>query len=258
MVHHGDQEGLPKGPRPAELWNPYDGTISLAKESGAVQVTLQPGHSVFVVLNHEKPRYKRDLRPAETIVSKRDLDTLWQVRFDPKLDEPFSISDFALQDFSQSREDRLKYFSGTATYSQTVTLDKELVHGNRLYLSLGELEDIALVRVNGQLAGTLWYPPYEVEITDFLRSGENLLEVAVTNNWANRLVGDERFEPDFEWGEDRGEAMGRAMKAFPDWFVQGRPRPSKDRKTFAIWSYFREDSPLQPAGLMGPVTLSIR
>ena len=249
---------LPKGPRPAELWNPYDGTISLATESDAVHVTLPPGHSVFVVINHERPRYKRDKRPVGTIVSSQDLGTDWQVRFEPKLDEPFTIDSFPLQDFSQSGEDRLKYFSGTATYSRTITLGKELVHGNRLVLSLGQLEDIAQVRVNGQLAGTLWYPPYDVEITEFLKTGDNLIEIAVTNNWANRLIGDERFAPDFEWGEDRGPSMGRAMKAFPDWFVKGGPRLSPDRKTFAVWSYFREDSPLQPAGLMGPVTLSIR
>jgi hypothetical protein len=97
-----------------------------------------------------------------------------------------------------------------------------------------------------------------VEITEFLNPGDNLLEIDVTNNWANRLIGDERFEPDFKWGEDRGPSLGRAMEAFPDWFVKGEPRPSKDRKTFVIWSYFREDSPLQPAGLLGPVTLSIR
>jgi hypothetical protein len=249
---------LPKGPWPAELWNPYDGTISLATESNGVQVTLPPGHSVFVVLNHKKPRYERDKRPAGTIISRRDLDTVWKVQFVPKVDEPFSIDRFPLQDFSQSGEDRLKYFSGTATYSQTIAFNKELVHGNRLVLSLGQLEDIAQVRLNGQLVGTLWYPPYDVEITDFARQGDNLLEVAVTNNWANRLIGDEQFPPDFEWGDDRGLSMGRALEAFPDWFVRGEPRPSLDRKTFVIWSYFRGDSPLQPAGLMGPVTLSIR
>ena len=99
--------------------------------------------------------------------------------------------------------------------------------------------------------------PYRTDITDYVRNGDNLIEVAVTNNWANRLIGDEQYEPDFEWGEDRGAEMGRAMKAFPDWFLKDEPRPSRDRKTFVIWSYFRKDSPLQPAGLVGPVMLKI-
>ncbi len=48
------------------------------------------------------------------------------------------------------------------------------------------------------------------------------------------------------------------MKAFPEWFMKDTPRPSKDRKAFVIWSYFREDSQLQPAGLTGPVNLEIQ
>ena len=106
-------------------------------------------------------------------------------------------------------------------------------------------------------AATLWYPPYRMDVTDYLKEGENLVSVVVTNNWANALIGDERFEPDFEWGTDRGENYGRAMKAFPDWFLKGEPRPSP-RKTFVIWSYYRKDSPLQPAGLVGPVNIEIQ
>ena len=117
----------------------------------------------------------------------------------------------------------------------------------------GELHDLAEVLVNGQRAGTLWAPPYWVDLTPWLRPGENQLEVAVTTNWANRLIGDEQYPADFEWGEDRGPEMGRAMKAFPEWFLRGEPRPSKGRKAFLIWYYHRPDSPLQPAGWIGPV-----
>ena len=45
------------------------------------------------------------------------------------------------------------------------------------------------------------------------------------------------------------------MKAFPNWFIKKQPRPSKDRKAFYIWYYHRKNSPLQPAGLVGPVRL---
>jgi hypothetical protein len=180
------------------------------------------------------------------------------VEFDPKVGGKFSMKSFTLKDFSQCDEERLKYFSGTATYSRTVSLGKDdLTAGKRVSVDLGELNDIAELSVNGKKVAVLWYPPYRTDITDYVRNGDNLIEVAVTNNWANRLIGDEQYEPDFEWGEDRGAEMGRAMKAFPDWFLKDEPRPSRDRKTFVIWSYFRKDSPLQPAGLVGPVMLNI-
>ena len=149
----------------------------------------------------------------------------------------------------------MKYFSGTATYTTRFTLSPEDLSG-WVTIDLGGLNDIASLTVNGEKVADLWYPPYRTDITDFLVVGENTVAVAVTNNWANLLIGDEQYAPDFEWGEDRGETMGRAMKAFPDWFLKGEKRPNPDRKGFVLWSYFRADSPLQPAGLTGPVTLS--
>jgi hypothetical protein len=61
-----------------------------------------------------------------------------------------------------------------------------------------------------------------------------------------------------EWGPKRthfSDFTGRSLLAFPDWFVKGQPRPSQGRKTFTTWNYFKKDSPLVPAGLLGPVTL---
>lgn len=86
-----------------------------------------------------------------------------------------------------------------------------------------------------------------------LKPGDNELEIAVTNNWANALIGDEQIPADFEWGEDRG-TNGRMLKKYPDWFLKGQPRPSA-RKCFTIWYYHRAGSPLQKAGLIGPVRL---
>lgn len=244
-----------------ELWDPYSGKISLAPEqekTDSVRVTLDSGESVFVVLNHGKSSYRKAPVLETTLLESRPAGDSWDVEFNPKMDERFSLKSFMLKDFSQCNEERLKYFSGTATYSRTVSLGKDdLVAGKRVSVDLGELNDIAELSVNGKKVAVLWYPPYRTDITDYVRNGDNLIEVAVTNNWANRLIGDEQYEPDFEWGEDRGAEMGRAMKAFPDWFMKDEPRPSRDRKTFVIWSYFRKDSPLQPAGLVGPVMLNI-
>ena len=244
-----------------EIWDPYTGTISTAPEqegTDSVHISLEPGTSKFVVLNHGKPNYRKAPVFETTLSESRPLGDSWDVDFSPKLDEPFTIQSFVLTDFSQCDEERLKYFAGTATYSKTTSLGAgDLEAGKRVSIDLGELNDIAELSVNGKKAAVLWYPPYIADITDFIRKGDNLIEVAVTNNWANRLIGDEQYEPDFEWGDDRGEGAGRAMKAFPDWFIKGDPRPSEGRKTFVIWSYYRKDSPLQPAGLVGPVTLNI-
>jgi len=186
----------------------------------------------------------------------REVDGPWSVTFVSKLDPSFERDFLELLDFAKHPDDAVRYFAGTATYRKPVNIAPDaLAQNQRIVLDLGELNDIAEVRVNGKSAGVLWYPPYSADITDLLKPGRNLLEILVTVNWANRLIGDEQEPADFEWGEDRGKDLGRAMLAYPAWFVEDQPRPSQGRKTFSVWSYYREDSPLKPAGLKGPVRL---
>lgn len=247
-----------------ECWDPYTGKISWAgglegTAPDSLYVTLEPGKSMFVVLNHGKSKYKKaPVYVAKSSVT-RPVGGTWDVEFVPKMDEAFSVKSFNLKDFSQCDDQRIQFFAGTATYTATIQVDKEdLAKDKRIVLDLGELNDLVEVSVNGEKTGVLWYPPYKTDITDYLKGGENVLSLAVTNNWANRLIGDERYEPDFEWGYDRGETFGKGIKAFPDWFMKDTPRPSKDRKAFFVWTYFRPDSKLEPAGLVGPVKLEIQ
>jgi hypothetical protein len=190
--------------------------------------------------------------------SKKDIDGLWKVQMNPKSDAPFTVELADLVDFSQHNDPRVKYFAGTATYLKTIQLEANAVRPDkRIILNLGVLNDIVSLKVNGKDLGVLWYPPYQTDITQAVKAGANTLEIAVTNNWANRLIGDEQEPVDFEWGTDRGEDKGRAMKAYPDWFIKNQTRPSQGRKTFLIWYYYRKDSPLKPAGLVGPVRLEM-
>jgi hypothetical protein len=186
----------------------------------------------------------------------KELNGPWKVSFAPKLEQSFALDFPELIDFSKHSLKQVNYFAGTATYRKQIKLcAKDLGRNKRILLDLGELNDIAEVRVNGKSAGVLWYPPYSADITSLLKKGDNLLEILVTTNWANRLIGDEQEPADFEWGDDRGENLGRAMLAYPDWFINNQSRSSQGRKTFSVWSYYRKDSPLKPAGLVGPVRL---
>jgi hypothetical protein len=181
------------------------------------------------------------------------LQGAWKVYFIPKLDAAFNLVFNELIDFSKHASDKVKYFAGTAIYQKSISINPKAIKAKTI-LDLGALNDIATVKVNGKTVGVLWYPPYTIDISSALHTGENNLEIEVTNNWANRLIGDEQEPADFEWGSDRGD-RGHAMKAYPDWFIKQQPRPSKGRKAFTIWYYHRANSKLQPAGLVGPVQL---
>ncbi len=209
---------------------------------------------VTVALSNGK-EHKIDIKPAPT----EDVTGSWHVIFNPKLSKQFELDFPELLDFNKSDNRDVKYFSGTAHYSKTITITAdELSKGKRVMLDLGTVNDIVQLTVNQKDLGVLWYPPYKTDITTALKVGENKLDIAVTNNWANRLIGDEQEPKDFVTTKERsmmGDTFGIPLKAYPDWFIKNQPRPSQGRKTFTTFYYHKKDSPLQPAGLAGPIRL---
>jgi hypothetical protein len=91
----------------------------------------------------------------------------------------------------------VKYFSGTATYTKDVRAAASWFRtGEHLYLDLGKVRDIAEVEVNGKPVGLVWAPPYRLDVTSALKPGMNRLQISVTNEWTNRIVGDRLLPPD--------------------------------------------------------------
>jgi hypothetical protein len=151
--------------------------------------------------------------------------------------------------WSQYSDLGIKYFSGTATYQKTFRLSPEALAANRaVYLDLGKVAVMAQVRLNGRDLGILWKSPFRVEATQALQPGENLLEVKVTNLWVNRMIGDAQLPEDSE-RDPNGQ-----LKSWPKWLLEGQPSPV-GRHTFATYSIWKKDAPLQESGLLGPVTL---
>jgi hypothetical protein len=99
-----------------------------------------------------------------------------------------------------------------------------LKQGARLWLDLGDVKNLAEVLINGKRLGIVWKTPFRVDVTDALKPGVNTVEVKVTNLWVNRLIGDQQ--------------------------------PNVARKyTYTTMPFYRDNSPLLPSGLLGPVQL---
>jgi hypothetical protein len=176
------------------------------------------------------------------------VDGAWDVSFEPKRGAPPRARFERLISWTQSGDDGVKYFSGTATYEKELDVPADrLAPGQRLYLDLGRVRHLAEPVVNGVSLGILWKPPMRVEITEHARPGPNRVEVRVTNLWTNRLVGDAALPDDIEWA-------GKRPAKWPAWLVEGAPRKS-ERVTFATWLHYGPDDELDPSGLLGPVTL---
>ncbi len=199
-----------------------DPTASLpaVADNQIVLTTSQPG--AYELTTGTGGTEKRDV---PTLPAPQELAGPWKLRFPPKLGAPTEASLERLISWSDSPEEGIKYFSGTASYLRDFDLGQEhLAKDRHLYLDLGQVKNLAEVVLNGKSLGILWKPPFRVEITGAAQVGSNHLEIKVTNLWPNRLIGDQKLP------EDR-------------------------RITWASVSQYKADSPLLPSGLLGPVTL---
>lgn len=57
------------------------------------------------------------------------------------------------------------------------------------------VREAAVIYVNGQRAGSLWCPPYRLDVTSLLRPGKNALRIVVGNTPLNYMAG--RKLPDY-------------------------------------------------------------
>jgi len=117
---------------------------------------------------------------------------------------------------SWTEDEATRYFSGVATYEKKVTLpDGLLQDGIRVRLDLGEgrpipeqplkngmqswleapVREAAVVYVNDRRAGSVWCPPYSIDVTELLQRGENKIRMVVANLAINYMAG--RRLPDY-------------------------------------------------------------
>ena len=211
-----------------ELWHAETGTsepasFKIADGRTTVPLRLEPWGTVFVVF---------DTRTAETShvvapVSEANVATLggpWTVRFEAGRGAPASTTMDPLADWSKSADPGVKYFSGAATYTNTVQASPEWFRkGARLWLDLGDVKNLGVVTVNGKEVGEVWHAPYRLDVTSALTPGRNEIKVMVVSAWVNRLIGDEQ--------------------------------PKASKIAFADVKPYKASSPLLPSGLLGPVTV---
>jgi len=80
----------------------------------------------------------------------------------------------------------LSGYSGAVRYRSSLHLE-QLPLSTRAELSLGRVLAAARVTVNGREAGICLAAPWTLDVTKFLREGENEFEILVTNTLANHL-----------------------------------------------------------------------
>lgn len=177
-----------------EIWNPVDGSVKSLDTSDDGQYTdivldLPTNGSAFIVFNHAMPEVTSSTKNFEL------PDTLsltdghrWTLEFKDGRGAPDSISLTKLQWWKDlDTGDDGRAYSGTAVYKTGFNLDSVT---SSVLLDMGEVDMIARVKVNDTEGGTVWCHPYTLDISEYVHTGENTLEIEVTGTWHNRLVRD--------------------------------------------------------------------
>jgi hypothetical protein len=151
------------------------------------------------------------------------LDGAWTVAFQPGRGAPATTTMPSLAPLDANRDFGISHFAGVATYTHDLVTPVPWQPGQPLWLNLGDVREMAEVRVNGQVVGTVWHAPYRIDLGAALHRGANRLELRVATLWVNRLIGD--------------------------------AAPGATKVAWTALPTYRADAPLRPSGLIGPVTL---
>ncbi len=213
----------------AQIWRADDGSIhdadyAIKGEVTQVPLTLAPRDALFVVFDRAATALSRVVA-ARHVAPVATLNGPWKIDFAQPGQTPVSTTSTALTSWTASDREEIKYFSGTATYRTNFTLPQRMRGSERLYLDLGDVRNLARVSVNGRDAGIVWKAPFKVDVTEAVRKGRNELTIEVANFWTNRLIGDKQ----------PGATHNHA---------------------FTTIDKIKAYTPLQPSGLLGPVTIS--
>lgn len=189
--------------RQPELWDAAKGTHRKLEAFGqlngytSVPVRLAPMESTFIVF--ETPASAAGAASVAANYPEMEelmtISTPWKVTLTPMVGKGKTMTMAKLHDLTLDPDYDVRHFSGTIGYKTSFKLPA-VPAGKRIVLDLGNVREMAKVKVNGKDAGGVWTAPYTIDVTDLLKKGKNEIEVEVVTTWVNRLIADSQLSDD--------------------------------------------------------------
>ena len=191
--------------RHAEMWDALTGAVAGLPDPYHIDLDLAPYESRLIYFSDAAmPGASRPQRSEATLA---DLSRQWTVSF-PNMGAPEEMDQLA----SWTANAKTRYLSGQATYEKSFAVAPgKLSQGAETLLDFGKgtpeavpnppgehnmkayidapIREAAEVYLNGQSAGVVWHPPFRLDVTRFVREGENQLRIVVGNTAINELAG---------------------------------------------------------------------
>ena len=215
-----------------QLWDAITGEIKPLTEyteadgRTSIPLKMEGLQSWFVVfsntyLENEEVINQNNFPETQVV---QTLVNPWRVDFKNKEIGPSDPVDFPqLTDWIANENEKIKFYSGTATYTSTFYYSKG-EENTDVFIDLGKVAVMASVKINGKDIGTTWIAPFKLHSNKALKDGKNTIEIEVVNVWRNRLTGDRALDDD-------------------------------KRTTWVIVDSVKKEEELVPSGLLGPVTI---
>jgi hypothetical protein len=180
-------------------------------EAATVDLHLAPYESTVILFAADAASAPATTRgnlrgspPAAATAPAIDISTGWSVRLGAQ-----SASERWDTLRSWTDDERTRYFSGVATYEKQVEVPASLLKGGPVLLDFGAakalvvggpnarvqawldapVREAAVVTINGTRAGSVWCPPYALDVTARLRPGANTIRLDVANLAINHMAG---------------------------------------------------------------------
>ncbi len=159
-----------------------------------VFLSLPPGESTFL----KGAGDGSDLPFVSKASKEVEIKGNWEITFlagKPSLPAPAKFT--TLQSWT-TLPDSAEYFSGKAGYRIVFDLKGPLKQYEGAVLNLGDVREVAQVKLNGKDLGTAWHIPFQLYAGHALKSKGNVLEIEVTNLSANYMRLRDQQKPDWK------------------------------------------------------------
>ncbi|MFD2936930.1 glycosyl hydrolase [Spirosoma flavum] len=201
-----------------------------------VFLQIEPGQSYFVNVSPGNPVYANSAsqkRIVDNSTAKSvTLRNPWQIQFVTGRPAMTLSTTIPVLTSWTTLSDSAGYFSGKARYTTTFDLPTG-ANASAYTIDLGDVREVAEVRLNGQPLGTAWCIPFRLSIPpNRLKPSGNQLDIAVKNLSANYMRLYDRQNPGWK-------------KFYDINIVDIRYKPFDATHWEAM-----------PSGLLGPVTLT--
>jgi len=173
------------------LMDPLSGKTGKAKhgkkgDQTTVRIQLKAGESIILNALKIGTAVENSWHYSGNLLTSEIIEGPWDLAFKsggPTLPDRVTMDEIGV--WTGKGDDDKDHFSGQATYSTSFEI-QDLKKGKHM-LEFGNVHESVKVWVNDQYVGQVWSIPFQINVTQYLKQGQNQIRLEVANLMANRI-----------------------------------------------------------------------